>query len=326
MNLNHLYWVVIAILGTIHLQAWLLTFPLKISIYLTIIIVIGLVYFLYKKFPINLTHLQLKWDGTLFFMQILLVLIYFSVQPSWIYLVPLLLFIALEGVHIVWYKQVSSLSRRLKQFEDQSSHFNETFRIVRNERHDFLKHVSAIHYLLEHEKNQEAKVYLDQLVDGYEETNLSIKGERGVVAGVLHQVYRKAKACGMEVVYDFDLPLSSLPLSDQEMVTLLGNLLSNSLDACEEWKKQTKKQALITLQFYKRSGLYLFICKNNSLPVPAEVLDQLFKTYGHTTKKGGHQGLGTKMIHEVVKEHQGFLDFVNKDQEFTVKIKIPAIR
>ena len=110
------------------------------------------------------------------------------------------------------------------------------------------------------------------------------------------------------------------------MVTLLGNLLSNSLDACEEWQKQTKKNGIITLQFYKRSGLYLFICKNNSLPVPAEVLDQLFKTYGHTTKKGDHQGLGTKMIHEVVKEHQGFLDFVNKDQEFTVKIKIPAIR
>jgi two-component system, LytTR family, sensor histidine kinase NatK len=48
---------------------------------------------------------------------------------------------------------------------------NETFRIVRSERHDFLKHVSAIHYLLESEKNQEAKDYLDQLVDVYEETN-----------------------------------------------------------------------------------------------------------------------------------------------------------
>jgi LytT family two-component system sensor histidine kinase NatK len=68
--------------------------------------------------------------------------------------------------------------------------FNETFRPVRSERHDFLKHVSAIHYLLENKNNKEAKTYLDDLVDGYEETNLSIKGERGVVAGVLHQMYR----------------------------------------------------------------------------------------------------------------------------------------
>ena len=56
------------------------------------------------------------------------------------------------------------------------------------------------------------------------------------------------------------------------------------------------------------------------------MLDQLFKTYGHTTKKGDHQGLGTKMIHEVVKKHGGFLDFIYKDQEFAVKTKIPAIR
>ena len=326
LNLNHLYWGIIAFLGSIHLHAGLLTLPVKIPIYLTMIIVIAIVYFLYKKIPLNFTHLRLKWDGTLLIMQILLVLIYFSVQPSWIYLVPLLLFIALEGLHIAWNKQISIFSKRLKQFEDRSSHFNETFRIVRSERHDFLKHVSAIHYLLEHERNQEAKDYLDQLVDGYEETNLSIKGERGVVAGVLHQVYRRAKGSGIEVVYDFDLPLSTLPLSDQEMVTFVGNLLSNSLDACEEWQQQTKKQGIITLQFYKRSGLYIFICKNNSLPIPAEVLDQLFKTYGHTTKKGDHQGLGTKMIHEVVKKHGGFLDFIYKDQEFAVKTKIPAIR
>ena len=193
LNLNHLYWGIIAFLGSIHLHAGLLTLPVKIPIYLTMIIVIAINYFLYKKIPINFTHLRLKWDGTLLIMQILLVLIYFSVQPSWIYLVPLLLFIALEGLHIAWNKQVSIFSKRLKQFEDRSSHFNETFRIVRSERHDFLKHVSAIHYLLEHERNQEAKDYLDQLVDGYEETNLSIKGERGVVAGVLHQVYRRAK-------------------------------------------------------------------------------------------------------------------------------------
>ena len=29
------------------------------------------------------------------------------------------------------------------------------------------------------------------------------------------------------------------------------------------------------------------------------------------------------MIHEVVKKHGGFLDFIYKDEEFAVKIKIP---
>ncbi|MDR4887643.1 GHKL domain-containing protein [Fredinandcohnia sp. QZ13] len=226
-----------------------------------------------------------------------------------------------------------TLSRKMKilmeevmHFDEQRAQFNETFRIVRSERHDFLKHVSAIHFMLETNKSEEAKHYLDDLVEGYKETNLSIKGERGVVAGILHQMYRKARALNIEVVYDFDVPLSTLPLSDQQIVTLIGNLLSNSIDACEEWQNKYNEQAFLTMQFYKRSGLYILQCKNNSLPIPTQVLDQLFVNFGKTTKGEGHEGLGTKLIQDVVHEANGFLDFVHKDEEFTIKIKIPAIR
>ncbi len=118
---------------------------------------------------------------------------------------------------------------------------------------------------------------MDQLVDGYEETNLSIKGERGVVAAILHQMYRQAKSKGLEVIYDLDLPLSTLPISDHDIVTIIGNLLSNSIDASEDWQKVHQQQAQLTLQFYKRSGLYLLICKNSSLPIPTEILINYFK-------------------------------------------------
>jgi two-component system, LytTR family, sensor histidine kinase NatK len=241
-------------------------------------------------------------------------------------LVLLIVFIGIEVVRQMGARQLAYLQKELDQLAEQQIHFNETFRIVRSERHDFLKHIAAVHFMLENSEYEEAKIYLDQLVDGYEETNLSIKGERGSVAGILHQMYRRAKAAGISVVYDLDLPLSTLPLSDTHMVTLLGNLLSNSLDACEEWQKQHNEQPMLTLQFYKRSGLYLLICKNNSLPIPREILDELFNTYGKTTKADGHEGLGTKVIQDIVNEHQGFLDFVFKDEEFTVKIKIPAIK
>lgn len=222
--------------------------------------------------------------------------------------------------------RLAALSQENRLLKGQIAHLNDTFRIVRSERHDFLKHVSAIHFMLENGSFDEAKRYLDELVDGYEETNLSIKGERGIVAGVLHQTYRQAKAMGIEVVYDFDVPLSTLPLPDAEIVKLVGNLLSNSIEASEDWQKGRKKQAVVTLQFYKRSGLFLLSCKNNSLPIPAPVLDGLFHTYGKTTKDGGHEGLGTKIIKDIVSRHNGFLDFVYKDEEFTVKIKFPAIQ
>ncbi|KMY48489.1 hypothetical protein [Peribacillus loiseleuriae] len=69
----------------------------------------------------------------------------------------------------------------------------------------------------------------------------------------------------------------------------------------------------------------VFICKNHNKPIPTPILGSLLETYGRTITTGEHEGLGTKLIHDVIKEHHGSLDFVYKE-ELTVKIKIPAIR
>ncbi|MBP3952479.1 GHKL domain-containing protein [Bacillus sp. YZJH907-2] len=218
------------------------------------------------------------------------------------------------------------MKRELHQLAQQHEQINETFLVVRGERHDFLKHVSAIHFMLENDETPKAKAYLDDLVDGYERTNLAIKGERGSVAGVLHQMYRRASSSGVSIVYDLDVPLSTLPISDHDLVTLLGNLLSNSIDATIEWQDKYKEQGLITLQFYKRSGLYILLAKNHSLAIPTNILDKLFHTYGRTTKTGEHHGIGTKMINNIVEKNNGYLDFTYKKEEFSVKIKLPALQ
>ncbi|MFZ7943425.1 sensor histidine kinase [Neobacillus sp. 19] len=326
MKPENLYWAALAVLGMVHLYMLTLMLPWKIPIYLTCLLSIIIVYCFYKKSILYVSVLGIKWNTVLFVLQLLLAVLYISFKPSWAYLVLLIIFVGIEIIRLTGSRKVIELTQENHLYKDQSAHFNETFRIVRSERHDFLKHVSAIHFMLENGKNDEAKAYLDDLVDGYEETNLSIKGERGIVAGILHQMYRRAKKAGIAIVYDFDLPVSTLPLPDTAMVQLLGNLLSNSIDASEDWQKKQEEQAVITLQFFKRSGLYLLICKNNSPAISTAILDGLFHVYGKSTKGEGHEGLGTKVIQDIVNTHHGFLDFVYKDQEFTVKIKIPAIQ
>src|SRR5690606_32309885 len=150
---------------------------------------------------------------------------------------------------------------------------------------------------------KEAKLYLDQLVGTYEETNLSIKGEKGVIAGILNDTYRRAKNLNMSPYFDLDIPISSLPLKDVDKVSLIGNILSNAMDACEEWREQREQPALLMLEFSKRSGLYILECKNSSLPIPPAVLDHLYNSYGVTTKGAEHEGLGTKIIHNITKSY-----------------------
>ena len=238
---------------------------------------------------------------------------------------PFLVFAGLEAIRLSIAKRMDRQKRELRQMDEECAAMNEAFKRVRAERHDFLKHIAALHYMLEKGESAGAKAYLDDLVEGYEETNLSIKGELGAVAGILHQMHQRGKQAGIEVVYDFDLPLSSLPLQDKEIVALTGNLLVNSLEAAETWQKENGEQAAVTVQFYKKSALFILICGNPAVPIPAQTLDKLYQIPGITTKGEGHEGLGTKIIQDVVKANGGYLDFVHKDETFTVKIKLPAV-
>lgn len=203
---------------------------------------------------------------------------------------------------------------------------NDSFHEIRSQRHDSMIHVNALYFLLEQEQWQEAQNYIRQLVYTLDTTNLAIRGEAGHMAAQLLQCLHRAQQHNITVKYDLEIPLSELPLATLDQSKLIGNLLSNSLDAAEEFSKQGKEEgAYITLNTAVRSGLYIIEISNSTLPLEKEMLDSLFRSYGHTTKQGEHQGLGTYIIHKLVTTHHGKLDFVYKKKTMTIKIKLPIL-
>jgi LytT family two-component system sensor histidine kinase NatK len=247
-------------------------------------------------------------------------------EPNFGYLIPFILFLLVEGIRHHWSNLLHNKNQLIRSQHKEMEQMNETFLVVRKERHDFLKHISALHYMVENKKHVEATNYLDDLVEGYKETNLSIQGERGTVAGLLHQSYMEGKERGIEIVYDLEVSISSFPLSDQDLVALIGNILENALDASSAFQEKRGQKSHITLQTYKRSGLFILTCKNDTLAIPNEILDHLFTKKAQTTKTGNHEGLGTQIIAEIIETHQGFLDFTYKSNTFTLQIKLPAIK
>ncbi|MGP1909702.1 sensor histidine kinase [Metabacillus sp. JX24] len=318
------YWVLASLIGAVPLYMALEKLSISFSAYAAGLIAGGAGLILSRKTVFHMNGLSGKWHLFLTVLQMAVVSLSFTDLPVLLHAVVLFLFTGTEAIRLTAANRFFALTKELEQAEKQQAHLNETFKAVRSERHDFLKHVAALHFLLEHEKQEEAKTYLDDLVGEYEQTNLSIKGERGIVAGMLHQQYTRAKTAGITLVYDLDLPVSALPFPDRHIVALAGNLLSNSIDAAEEWQAARGKQAEVSMQLYKKSGLYLLTIKNATLPLPLNIVDRLFEVDGLTTKGGEHVGLGTKIAKDIVHKHGGYLDFIHKDEQFTVKIKIPA--
>ena len=316
--MKHLSLIIITLLLSIHFIMQKPLVHLSIHIFASILIAI-VIASLARKY----LSTQHQRSDSLYLMGqlLLLTLYYWEALPR---VIPLLLCLFGVLTYVFSAKERSRMEKDFDRLKEELAHINETFKIVRSERHDFLKHISAIHFTLEKGEYKEAKQYLDELVGKYEETNLSIKGEKGVVAGVLNDAYRRAKKISFSPYFDLDIPISSLPMKDVDIVSLISNLLSNALDACEEWQQKREQPPQLSLEFSKRSGLYILICSNSSLPIPTEILDRLYHTYGLTTKGEEHEGLGTKIIHDIVESYHGFLDFTYKKEQFTVKIKIPA--
>ena len=325
MGIMRLYWISIALLAFIHFELAGRALPFNLPFYVSIILAFSLIFILQRKVIMHLETLGAGENIRLYSIQLLLLIIYLLTEPGLISLIPFLIFIFLEvSRHGTSHKL--HRNRELSQSHNREmEQMNETFLVVRKERHDFLKHISALHYMLENNNHKEATTYLNELVEGYKETNLSIQGERGTIAGVLHQSYRKGKDKGIEVTYDLGSPISSLPLPDLDLTALIGNILDNALEASAEWQEKNGNQAYITLQTTKRSGLFILTCKNYTPPLPNDVLDHLFTKQARTTKSGDHEGLGTQIIAQIAGKHAGYLDFVYKNQTFTLQIKLPAI-
>lgn len=285
-----------------------------LSFWIAGLIGLAISYFTYKYVILDVT-----WS-----IQILLMGVYVFSEPSLAYICVLLSSIKLFTYSVKDRKTKNMIFEKIAVTEVQHDNYNQTFQMLRKERHDYLKHINAIHYLMQKQSGEEAKQYMEVLIDGYEETNLSIKGEHGAVAAILHSIYKRAHTSNIAINYHLDIPCSKLPLPTPKVVALLGNILENALDACEEWHQQTGVHGFIEMTLQKRSGLYILTCKNRTLPLPKKIADHLFQRAGVTTKSS-HDGLGTSIIQNIIEEQHGYLDFSNEKEMFTLICKIPSI-
>ena len=270
------------------------------------------------------TYNYIALDRSVVLLQALLFSFYFLVDHP---LAPIFIFSL--SIFIVVYssrlqKQLQTFRMKYTAIESQQLQFNETFQLVRKERHDYLKHIAAIQYLIEKKEYDQTKSYINSIVNQFEETNLSIKGEHGAIASVLHTNFKRARDKNIAISYQLEVPISSMPISSTQLVELLGNILENAIDACAKWQTTTNNQGVVELSLRKRSGLFLLVCKNSTQIVPVKVADELFLRSGVTTKEG-HIGLGTTIIKNIVEKHHGYLEFTAEKNIFTLTCKIPDI-
>lgn len=218
-----------------------------------------------------------------------------------IFLINILVFLLYDGV-----KESLAMKYKVREYEMVL----QTNQRLRQQNHDFLKHISMIAYLNEKCEYYEMEKYLSELRENvYVERKFS-DSQNIVFDHVLNYKIQQASQKGIMVNLTIKIPFE-LEVSIHDINIIFSNLLDNAMEAVENIQE---KQIDISVVYQKKK---LLIEMQNPYDVTS------VKRQGDTllTNKGDHQlhGYGLKNVKKIVDKYDGVFD-INYQEKFCVSI------
>lgn len=179
-------------------------------------------------------------------------------------------------------------------------------------RHDMRNHVNTVLGLIERNASNEAIEYIkevDKRTSDFEKIRYT---DNLALDSILTSKINLAKEKGIKVKLGLNINYE-IKLTNIEICTLLGNLLDNSIEACEK----LEKDKVIDLKMLAQEDKLIIRIKNNT---NGKVNNEngVFKT----TKVRGLHGIGISQIDDIIKKHNGYIKRSHENNVFNTNIMI----
>lgn len=193
---------------------------------------------------------------------------------------------------------------------------SENFDNQKRKTHEYKNQISCIESLLD--KKQYAKLveYVKKINGSLNSEPDAINTNNVIVNAILNTKYQEADAKGIVFVFRVN-DLSGLKIKDEDVVTVLSNLLNNAIEACESC---TDKK-VIKFKFVKEDDRMIIAVKNtfNNNVVYKNGEIKSTKTMGID-----EHGVGIKNVLKIIEKYGGSYVIEHKKKEFYFSIIIPA--
>ena len=233
------------------------------------------------------------------------------------------------GMNIVVFYIIRDVAERKEQiyenriFRIQAENRAQMYRSIsegfdrqKRKTHEYKNHIICMQALLEEKQYEKLESYIKGIYGGLDGDGNAIDTNNVIVNAVLNTKYREAQEAGIIFALRIN-DLSGLGMKDEDVVTVLCNLLDNAIEACRECdgKKIIKLKFVIEDRMVK-------IGVRNTFQTPVVYEHGEIKTT-KTFQKEEH-GTGIKNIIEVIEKYGGSYVINNKDGEFYFSIVIPV--
>ena len=162
--------------------------------------------------------------------------------------------------------------------------------------HDYKNQLNCIQGMLENGQTKEAAEYIAGLTGNFRQNEMCVNTSHAVVNVMLNQKY--LEACDKGIVMTMvSGDLSGLTISEEDIVTLLGNLLDNAIEACEKLAENKVIQFKMVLE---EEQLVL------SIRNPVKDAVQIKNNRIVTSKRDKSQhGIGLLNVDSVIRKNNG---------------------
>lgn len=235
--------------------------------------------------------------------------------------IGILLFVLLEVTLISYEKGFTKNTRALREqlIGQQYQEIQAIYLNVRGWRHDYHHHIQVLKAMLGQSDTEGAVSYLNAIDEGLRRIDTYVKSGHVMADAILNSKLTLAEQKGIPFICEAGLP-PTLALSDMDLCTILGNLLDNAIESCDQLLLNPEAgEATVFIRIYIaliKEQLYISVHNASVQTIDAQQRQLI-------SRKGSHHGLGLKRIEAVVAKHQGFVHFNQQPGVFATEISIP---
>lgn len=213
------------------------------------------------------------------------------------------------------------VDRRIECFQSDlvDQHYAEVesmYRTMRGWRHDYHNHIQAMKAYAQLGKYDELMVYLGKLDESLYQVDQVIKTGNLMADAILNSKLGLMKSRNIRTDVTVHVPGQMKP-SDMDLCVLVGNLLDNAIEACDEVKEEENRFIRIYIDTLQNQ---LYISIMNGMEGIARRQGARFVS----RKRGDRrQGFGLQQVDRIVEKYGGYLNRQTEEGVFATEIMLP---
>lgn len=229
------------------------------------------------------------------------------------------------SAYLMFYKLNEEFSKKEQLFIENQRIENELkmlsryeigYNRVRSVKHDICNQFAYLGVMLRNGQYDAALEYFEQLQIFVGSMSKGIYTENRIINIALDLAVEQAEAENIKVNISVAVP-KKLEISDTQLASVIGNLTSNSLEACRALGEGTEK--FINIRISWENG-YLLLSTVNPVDKSRLIIKNGNLMTNKTDKK--EHGCGIEIIRKIAEESGGCFDYEISDGKFITKVMI----